>query len=126
MNQASLDLSGWYTPQSTKDGNTLRDEGISLVMDNAGQWKDDALCELEKIWVERRHEGNEFTFEMLKFPVVKAIGEPRGSKNIWGALAKKMRSMGWIQDTGKTCTAQTAARHGSLSRVYVWSEGAEK
>lgn len=104
------------------EGQRLRDEGISLVMDNAGQWKDDALAELEKIWLERRHEGNEFTFEMLKFPVIKAVGKPL-SNNIWGALAKKMRSMGWIQDTGKTCTAQTAARHSSLCRVYVWSNG---
>lgn len=119
MNQASLDLSGWYTPQSTKDGDTLRDEGISLVMDNAGQWKDDALCELEKIWLERRHEGNEFTFEMLKYPVVKATGAPH-SENCWGGLAQRMVKKGWIVCTGVD-TAKSATRHSSLTRKYRWA-----
>jgi len=96
-----------------------RDEGISHAMDNSGQWKHDALFELERIWHERRHEDNEFTFEMLKFPVVKACGEPSSSA-IWGALAKKLRALGWLEDTGKTCMAQSVSRHASLTRIYRW------
>ena len=99
-----------------------RDEGIERVMENAGEWKDEAMDALERIYYQRRYEGNEFTFEMLKFPVVKAVGPPHHS-NVWGGIAREMKKRGWIKEVGTT-QAQTVSRHGSICRVYKWSDGA--
>lgn len=118
MNQPCLDLSGYHSPMNLAAALSARDEGIDLVMENSGEWKDDALAELEKIYLERRHEENPFTFEMLKYPVVSKVGKPH-SQNCWGGLAQKMVKLGWIKCTG-TDIAKSVSRHASLVRVYRW------
>lgn len=101
MNQPCLDLSGYHSPINLAAALSARDEGIERVMDNAGEWKDDAMDALERIYYQRRYEGNEFTFEMLKFPVVKAVGPPHHS-NVWGGIAREMKKRGWIKEVGTT------------------------
>lgn len=100
------------------DGQRLRDSGIAQALENSGDWKTLALIELEEIWKTRRHEQNEFTFEMLKFPVVRAIGQPH-TVNCWGGIAQKMVKNRWILCTG-TSNAQSASGHSSLRRKYRW------
>lgn len=121
MNQPCLNLSGTHSPINLAESLRLRDEGIERVMDNAGSWKDDALHELERIWLQRRYEENEFTFEMLKFPVVKVVGHPH-STSVWGGIAREMRKRGMIQEVG-TGMAQSVSRRASLTRIYKWSDG---
>lgn len=120
MNQPCLDLSGYHSPINLAAALSARDEGIERVMDNSGEWKDDALLELEKIWVQRRHEGNEFLFEMLKNPVIKALGQKPHSPGVWGGLAQKMVKNGWIVCTG-TDKGQSVSSHASLRRKYRWA-----
>lgn len=118
MIQPSLDLSGYHSPLNIAESLRMRDEGISRVMENSGEWKHEALAELKKIWLDRRYEDNEFTFEMLKFPVIKAVGAPH-STSVWGGIAREMRKRGWIREVG-TGTAQSVSRHASLVRIYKW------
>lgn len=99
-------------------GQQLRDTGIAQALSNSDDWGDLALIELEQIWKSRRYEQNEFTFEMLKFPVVATIGQPH-TPNCWGGLAQKMVKRNWIICTG-TDTAKNASGHCSLRRKYRW------
>lgn len=100
-------------------GAVLRDAGIQQALENSGDWKSLALIEMEQIWKSRRHELNEFTFEMLKAPIVITCGLPHSSA-VWGGISKTAVRRGWIADTGKTCTAKSASRHASLARIYRW------
>lgn len=102
-----------------EEGAKLRDAGIAQALDHSSDWKSLALIELEQIWSERRNEGNEFTFEMLKAPVIRTCGMPN-SNNCWGGIAQKMIKRGWIVFTGKICNAQSVSRHASMTKVYRW------
>lgn len=113
---ASFDLFDYAEAQQA------RDYGISIAMANAGDWKDQALTELELIWRQRRHEQNEFLFETLKFQVIMAIGHPPSSA-VWGGLCREMVKRGWIQCTG-AANGQSVSSHSSLRRKYIWNMGA--
>lgn len=113
-----LDSTDLFSQTNVSRGSQLRDAGIAQALANSDDWKDLALIELEQIWQSRRHEQNEFTFEMLKFPVVVTIGQPH-TPNCWGGIAQKMVKRGWIKCTG-TDTAKNASGHASLRRKYRW------
>lgn len=100
-------------------GRELAKAGIAQVLDNARDWKSLAMIELQNIHRERSCRGEpDFTFEMLKFPVVRACGNPH-SPNVWGGLAQKMVKLGLIKETGVT-TAKSGSRRASLVRTYRW------
>lgn len=90
----------------------------SQALDNSGQWKFEALNQLEKLWRECNREENQFTFEMLRFPIVKAIGMPPKS-SCWGGLAAQCIKRGWIVCVGTANAVSEQANH-SLRRKYVW------
>lgn len=91
---------------------------VTQALDNSGRWKDEALQAFEKLWRECRHNENQFTFEMLRFPIVKAVGTPPKS-SCWGGLCQAARKNGWIQECG-TANAVGGQAHGSLRRKYLW------
>jgi hypothetical protein len=91
---------------------------VTQALGNSERWKIEALGEFEKLWRECRHNENQFTFEMLRFSIVKAIGQPPRPE-CWGALAAKAVKRGWIQCVGVANAVSTQANH-SLRRKYVW------
>lgn len=104
---------------SLSQATQARDAGISQVLDNSGDWKSLAL--IEASYIRQRNVGNTqpFLFETIKPEIIRTIGHPH-SENCWGALAMKMRRMGWIHDTGRMELSRHEGSNARKATVYIW------
>ena len=93
---------------------------VTQALDNSGRWRNEALIELEKLWKECLHQENQFTFEMLRFPIVRACGHP-AHVNAYGGLAREAVRRGYIVCCG-TANATNEQANGSLRRLYKWRQ----
>ncbi len=91
---------------------------VEQALDNSGRWKDEALLAFEKLWLECRHNENIFTFEMLRFPIVKEVGQPPKS-SCRGGLAAACIKRKWIRYVATANAVSEQANH-SLRRAYKW------
>jgi hypothetical protein len=70
---------------NTELGRILRDEGMALVEDNSGAWKDDAKRKMG-VWFELQPVGTLFVGEDIRLELEKTGTEPPHHHNAWSAV----------------------------------------
>lgn len=100
-------------------GQLLRDEGMALVSEHSGEWKDRARAAIDK-WFESLVAGLTFTGEDVRAAIEPVIGPPH-HPNAWGAvIGSKVREWlkaGQIAVVGTT-QARIPSNHARILREY--------
>lgn len=94
-------------------GESLRDEGISLVSENAGKWMDMALLVVKHLPLDWSGMG-----EDIRVIVCDRIGPPH-NPHAWGALTRMSLQREFIKRNGERRQMRDPRSHARMSDVYL-------
>jgi len=96
-------------------GSYLRDTGIALVTENAGDWMDNAKSLVSMFLA--RHPGRLITGDDIREVVQPRLGPPH-HPNAWGALTRSMLVRGRLIPTGRLVKSTRATNHAHANPEY--------
>tara|TARA_R110000796_G_scaffold167313_4_gene284235 strand:+ start:9105 stop:9431 length:327 start_codon:yes stop_codon:yes gene_type:complete len=102
------DLFDWKPPSS---GEEARDEALTQVSENTGEWKDRAMNLISSVPMDT------FIGEDIREHIVGKIGNPH-SNNAMGALVMNAVRRGIIEPTGEYRKMRRKSSHARESKVY--------
>lgn len=100
-------------------GEILKEQGMALVLENAGEdWQVAALNLIRRWRARSAKPGKLYAFEDIKKWVVDHGLEPPPHCNAWGAIAKEAVKERIIEPTGLFRLAKSPVAHSRVVRLY--------
>lgn len=103
------------------EGQTLKERGIALALDHAGdRWRDSALEKVREFCASPRPliYGGIFAFEDIRgWALDQGLAAPPSSK-AWGGIAQAAVNAGVLRFTGQYKAAKSPQTHGHPVKLY--------
>jgi len=97
-------------------GEALKDQGISRVMANAGEWPNKAIAIALSYMSERN--GCEVTIDPIRNLIEKEIGKPHDG-NVWGGLTITLLRRNFIRPVSGKLKSARASNHARQNQKYI-------
>lgn len=98
---------------SLQTGQSLRDQGTTQVLDNAGgEWADQAISCIRRHWSGREGIAEDFRRTCMDH------GLRPHHPNAWGALTLQMKRQKLLEETGEWRAPKDRKSHARPTRVY--------